>query len=119
MIFKRSTMLMRDWYLINNNIKDVLGIIDSLSMFIRGKPIVITSLLRPPAIKKSYHVVGCAADIRTKDMTDSEINMIETVLFFIRDNVDNKLGVEPHEELKGEPQQHLHIEYEEDGVEPE
>lgn len=92
-------------------LQKVISLADIFLISLTGKELVITDLLRPVNPNKpSYHPLGKAVDIRTNYLTPKQVGLLERFLFALK-AFDPKLGVEPHEELKGTPQQHLHLQY--------
>jgi hypothetical protein len=82
------------------------------------KEITITSFIRKKAVRESYHAKGQALDIRTRDMTF----VIEKMFLMFAKNLAKlfnesilknsgyEIQVVAHEELRGKPQAHIHIE---------
>lgn len=99
----------------------LLILLDYFSVFISGKEIVVTSLIREPNGKTlSYHPVGLAADIRIKEYKNDiytpyystlQYSAIQMLLILLK-MFDKKVDFNLHKELIGTPDAHLHIEYE-------
>ena len=109
MQFKEEKMI-QDWDIIDPRLKQFLRMVDAFSILCFDKEIMITSLYRPDD-KDSMHSKGKAADIRTKWYDGRELGILEVFVLKLRDRHLSEIGfaVEPHEELKGKPQQHLHL----------
>jgi hypothetical protein len=96
----------------------VLRMVDAFSILCFDKEIMITSLYRGNDTE-SQHSKGRAADIRTKWYSPNDLVKLEKWLYkneiIVCSHPEHDgayiliLAVEPHEELKGTEQQHLHV----------
>jgi len=88
----------------------VARVLDAVSNYILDEgEIVITSAVRPPRDgKPSFHPVGQAFDLRTKDRSDQWIEDITSTIIALK-SIDPNLGF--LFESKDLPQEHLHIQY--------
>ena len=114
--------LFGEWYLINAYLKRVVSLTNAFVYFLTGHELTITCLVRDhDKDPKGHHSEFMAVDIRTKDMSDLEIMLLEQFLYETRKIIEKYslftykgeykmlLAVEPHHTLKGTPQQHIHL----------
>lgn len=81
--------------------------IDIFCQMVGWGEITITSYYRPESTN-SYHSVGQAVDIRTRDKPDNFKYVMMAFRYTIR-AIDKQLWINPHKELWGEPQEHIHV----------
>lgn len=88
-------------------LKELVELIDGISKLLDWGAVTVTSYWRPDN-GDSYHSIGQAADIRTKDKPQGfkvAIAALGSVLW----NYDRTLQIFTHKELWGKPNEHYHI----------
>ena len=54
----------------NKQLRNLVNILDDWTQMFFGTEIVVTSAIRPKGDRKSYHPIGQAIDLRTKNLSD-------------------------------------------------
>ena len=88
-------------------VQHVLIMID-MAVKLLGGELTVTSIMREKGEKPSFHPLGQAADIRTKDMKRNCLTAVISVLAVVG-HYNKKIQFE-HEDI-GKDNDHIHIEY--------
>lgn len=91
----------------NAKLKMLVGWVDVFCKLMGWGPITITSYWRPDD-KKSYHSILQAVDIRSKDKPP-ELRTYLVGFESVLKRGDPTLQIYMHEELIGQPNEHIHI----------
>ena len=94
-------------------LQDYIHVIDQFSQLIGSGEITITCYHRKG--DKKYHGKLQAADIRTKDKDRTWRDVMLQLFIAVRKG-DSRLQFDHHPELVGKPQEHFHIEIDDDSL---
>ena len=112
-IFKDGAQQVATWNIKGHpHMQNLLRIIDGYCMLFWGTEVVVTSAIRPPTEKPSYHPKGQALDIRIKDRPEWVMRLMMQAVYSIQFLMEKFHG---KHEIKGKFQvvresDHLHIE---------
>lgn len=96
-----------------SRLQEYAHVIDQFSRLIGGGEITVTCYFRPG--DKGYHGKLYALDIRTKDKSRRWKDAMLRLFIAVRRG-DPQLQFDSHPELRGKPQEHFHIEVDDNSL---